>query len=75
MQFALVMIVCASIQYYAGKSLVCRENPGGLAWSQTLTGALLSLHDVRPWWLSLLNDGVVHSPDSVGLFCIEYFDF
>ena len=49
MQFALVMIVCASIQYYAGKSLVCQENPGGLAWSQTLTGALLSLHDVRPW--------------------------
>ena len=41
-------MACASIQDNAGEALVCQENPGGLAWSQTHTGALLSLHDVSP---------------------------
>ena len=51
-QFALVMMVCASIQDYAGQALVCQGNRGGLSWSQMLTGALLSSHNGPGGWVS-----------------------
>lgn len=66
-------MVRVSIQDYAGRALVCQENQDRLAQFQTLKGALLFLNDVRPWWLSLLNDGVNSSPDSVSLFCNQVF--